>query len=108
MIGVLATSIAVVATFREDLADYVYAVFVVYTLLIIAYILSSLFFAFGGRVPYSRWFSAVLGFLRDVCEPYLSIFRRYIPPIGPLDLSPVIAIILLQVVGRVVANVIAG
>jgi YggT family protein len=100
--------IGVLATFREDLADYVYAVFVVYTLLIIAYILSSLFFAFGGRVPYSRGVNAVLGFLRDVCDPYLSIFRRFIPPLGPLDLSPVIAIFLLQLVGRLVYNVIAG
>jgi YggT family protein len=100
--------IAVVATAREQVASYVYAVFVVYTILIIAYILSSLFFAFGGRVPYARWSSALLGFLRDVCEPYLSIFRRFIPPIGALDLSPVIAIFVLQIVGRLVYNLIAG
>jgi YggT family protein len=99
---------AVVATFREQLASYVYAVFVVYTILIIAYILSSLFVAFGGRVPYARWSSALLGFLRDVCEPYLSIFRRFIPPLGALDLSPVIAIFALQIVGRLVYNLIAG
>ena len=98
--------IGVLATFREQLASYVYAVFIVYTLLIIAYILSSLFFAFGGRVPYSRWVNAVLSFLRDVCEPYLSIFRRFIPPLGPLDLSPVIAIVVLQVVGAVVRDLI--
>ena len=98
----------VLATFREDLASYVYAVFVVYTLLIIAYILTSLFFAFGGRVPYSRPINAVLGFLRDVCEPYLSIFRRFIPPIGPLDLSPIIGIFLLQFVGVLVRNLIHG
>jgi len=59
----------VLATFREQLASYVYAVFIVYTLLIIAYILSSLFFAFGGRVPYSRWVNAVLSFLREVVRP---------------------------------------
>jgi YggT family protein len=100
--------IAVVATVREQVASYVYAVFVVYTILIIAYILSSLFFAFGGRVPYARWSSALLGFLRDVCEPYLSIFRRFIPPLGALDLSPVIAIFALQIVGRLVYNLIAG
>jgi uncharacterized protein YggT (Ycf19 family) len=100
--------IGVLATFREQLASYVYAVFVVYTLLIIAYILSSLFFAFGGRVPYSRWVNALLSFLRDVCEPYLSIFRRFIPPLGPLDLSPVIAIFVLQLVGRLVYNLING
>jgi YggT family protein len=98
----------VLATFREQLASYVYAVFVVYTILIIAYILSSLFFAFGGRVPYSGWSSALLGFLRDVCEPYLSIFRRFIPPLGALDLSPIIAIFLLQIVGRLVYSIIAG
>jgi len=98
----------VLATFREQLASYVYAVFIVYTLLIIAYILSSLFFAFGGRLPYSRWSSAVLGFLRDVCEPYLAIFRRFIPPIGPLDLSPLLGILLLQFVGRLLRSIIAG
>ena len=97
----------VLATFREDLANYVYAVFVVYTLLIIAYILSSLFFAFGGRLPYARWSSAVLGFLRDVCEPYLAIFRRFIPPIGPLDLSPIIAVFVLYILERIV-NTILG
>jgi YggT family protein len=99
---------AVLATFRQDLANYVQAVFYVYTLLIIAYILSSLFFAFGGRLPYARWSSALLGFLRDVCEPYLSIFRRFIPAIGPLDLSPLVGILLLNIVGSLVANLIAG
>jgi YggT family protein len=98
----------VLATAREEIANYVQAVFYVYTLLIIAYILTSLFFAFGGRVPYARWSSAILGFLRDVCEPYLSIFRRFIPPIGPLDLSPIIGIVLLNIVGSVLANLIAG
>jgi YggT family protein len=98
----------VLATAREEIANYVQAVFYVYTLLIIAYILSSLFFAFGGRVPYARWSSAILGFLRDICEPYLAIFRRFIPPIGPLDLSPIIGIVLLNIVGSVLANLIAG
>ena len=98
----------VLATFRQELANYVQAVFYVYTLLIIAYILSSLFFAFGGRLPYARWSSALLGFLRDVCEPFLSIFRRFIPAIGPLDLSPLVAILLLNIVGSLVANLIAG
>jgi len=98
----------VLATFRDSLADYVLALIRVYTLLIIAYILSSLFFGFGGRVPYSRWSSALLGFLRDVCEPYLSIFRRFIPSIGALDLSPIVAIFVLVFVGRIVASAIRG
>jgi len=98
----------VLATAREEIANYVQAIFYVYTLLIIAYILSSLFFAFGGRLPYSRWSSAVLGFLRDICEPFLAIFRRFIPAIGPLDLSPILAIVLLNIVGSVLANLIRG
>jgi uncharacterized protein YggT (Ycf19 family) len=96
------------ATFRNDLANYVQAIFYVYTLLIIAYILTSLFFAFGGRMPYARWSGALLGFLRDVCEPYLRIFRRFIPPIGALDLSPVIGILVLNFVGAIIVSLIRG
>jgi uncharacterized protein YggT (Ycf19 family) len=98
----------VIATVRSQAADYVAALFLVYTLLIIAYILSSLFFSFGGRVPYARWSSALLGFLRDVCEPYLAVFRRFIPAIGPLDLSPVVAIFVLQIVGGLITSLIRG
>jgi len=57
------------------------------------------------------WFSteaALLGFLRDVSEPYLRIFRRFIPPIGPLDLSPMIALFVLYIVGGIVASAIQG
>ena len=86
------------------IASYVSALVIVYTILIIAYILSSMFFAFGGRVPYTRWSSAVLGFLRDVCEPYLGIFRRFIPPLGPIDLSPIVAILVLQIVGGIIVQ----
>jgi YggT family protein len=98
----------VLADVRDEIAGYVGAVFLVYTLLIIAYILSSLFFGFGGRVPYSRWSSAVLGFLRDVCEPYLGFFRRFIPALGPIDLSPIVAIFVLNIIARIVTGVIAG
>jgi YggT family protein len=93
---------------RDEIAGYVSTIFLVYTLLIIAYILSSMFFAFGGRVPYSRWSSAVLGFLRDVCEPYLAVFRRFIPALGPIDLSPIVAIFVLNIIARIITSVIAG
>jgi uncharacterized protein YggT (Ycf19 family) len=96
------------ATVRDDIAGYLEAVARVYTLLIIAYILTSMFFAFGGRVPYSRWSSAVLGFLRDVCEPYLGFFRRFIPPLGPIDLSPIVAIFVLNIAVGIVAGLIRG
>jgi YggT family protein len=98
----------VLADVRDEIAGYVGAIFLVYTLLIIAYILSSMFFAFGGRVPYSRWSTAVLGFLRDVCEPYLGFFRRFIPALGPIDLSPIVAIFVLNIIARIVTGIIAG
>jgi len=98
----------VLAAFRDDIAGYVLAVIRVYTLLIIAYILSSMFFAFGGKVPYARWSSAVIGFLRDVCEPYLSVFRRFIPALGPIDLSPIIAILVLNFLGGIVVRLLQG
>ncbi|MDP2710080.1 MAG: YggT family protein [Solirubrobacteraceae bacterium] len=100
--------IFVVATARESIADFLNALLIVYLILIIAYIITSLIFAFGGRVPYSRWSSAVLGFLREVVEPYLSIFRRFIPPIGPVDVSPIVGILLLQIVGGLIIGLIRG
>ena len=50
----------------------------------------------------------MLGFLRDVCEPYLSIFRRFIPPIGPVDISPIVAVLVLQIVGQLIVALIRG
>jgi uncharacterized protein YggT (Ycf19 family) len=41
-------------------------------------------------------------FLRDVCEPYLRIFRRIIPSFGALDFSPVVAILALVALMRVI------
>jgi YggT family protein len=104
----MALAAFVIGAVRDDIAGYVRAIITVYTLLIIAYILSSMFFAFGGKVPYARWSSAVLGFLRDVCEPYLGVFRRFIPPLGPIDLSPIIAIVLLRIVGGILVGLIQG
>jgi YggT family protein len=97
-----------VAAIRDDIADFVAALVQVYIILLIAYIVVNLILTFGARPAYNRYFDAVLTFLRDVSEPYLSIFRRFIPPLGPLDLSPIIGIILLQIVGRIVVGLIRG
>ena len=93
---------------RVDIANYVDALFTVYILIIFVYILLNLMFALGVRPPYSRWVDVVLKFLRDVSEPYLGLFRRFIPPIGMFDLSPMIGIILLYLVRTIVVNAIAG
>jgi YggT family protein len=91
-----------------DIANYVNALFEVYILLIFVYILFNLLFSFGVRLPYSRWSRTLLDFLRDVCEPYLNLFRRFIPPIGMIDITPMIAIIVLYIVRTIVVNAISG
>jgi YggT family protein len=100
--------IALAALTRDDIGNYVQAVFVVYILLIFVYILLNMMFALGLRPPYSRWTDALMNFLRDVCEPYLRIFRRFIPPIGMFDLTPIIAILVLYIVQYLVVGAIRG
>jgi YggT family protein len=96
------------ATARSDIANYVGDVFGVYIAMILIYILANLVFAFGLRPGYSRTIDVVLGYLRDVCEPYLRIFRRLIPGMGMMDFSPIIGIIVLGVVSSVVVGLIRG
>ena len=93
---------------RGDIANYVQALFLVYILLIFVYILLNMMFSLGLRPPYSRYTDAIMSFLRDVCEPYLKIFRRFIPAIGMFDLTPMIAIVVLWIVQMVVVNLIQG
>ena len=93
---------------RIDIANYVSALFTVYIVLIFLYILLNLLFSFGMRLPYARWSDAVLSFLRDVCEPYLRLFRRFIPALGAFDFSPIIGIFVLYIVRTLVVNAISG
>lgn len=94
----------IIATVRTEIANYISTLIYVYTLLIILYIVTQLLFAFGVRPPYSRATDAILTFLRDVCEPFLRIFRRIIPRIGPFDFSPVIAILVLELINSIVVQ----
>jgi uncharacterized protein YggT (Ycf19 family) len=93
---------------RVDVANYVGAVFLVYFILIFIRILLS----WIPRMPYYPWLRTTVGFVHQVVDPYLNIFRRLIPPLGVggmgLDLSPILAIIVLSIVWRVVVSLIAG
>ena len=91
---------------RQEIADFVAALIFVYTICIIAWIVAQFVFSLGARVPYNRAFSAVLDFLRDVSDPYLRIFRRLPLQFGPIDFSPIVAIIALQVVGGFIVGLI--
>jgi YggT family protein len=64
----------------------------VYTIVIFAYIITSWI-----RMPYSPWLARIQRFLYEVVEPYLRLFRRILPSMGPLDLSPLVATITLWI-----------
>jgi YggT family protein len=91
---------------REQIADFVSALVTVYWIILIAWVVASLIFSLGARVPYSRPLNAVLDFLRDVSEPYLRLFRFLPLRVGPLDLTPLVAILLLRIVGDIVVALI--
>jgi YggT family protein len=98
------TSAVVLASARTQIAGYLSTLIYVYTLLIILYIVIQLLFSVGIRPPYSRTLDAVIGFLRDVCEPFLRLFRRVIPAFGGIDFSPILAIFTLQIVNSLLVN----
>lgn len=92
---------------REQIASFLDALITVYTLCIVGWVIVSLVLSLGARVPYSRPVNAVLDFLRDVTEPFLRIFRRLGLQIGPFDLSPMVAILVLQIGGGLLVSAIA-
>ena len=96
--------ILILATARTQIAGFLSTLIWVYTLLIFVFIVVQLLFAAGLRPPYSRTTDAVLGFLRDVCEPYLRIFRRLIPSFGGFDFSPILAILTLSLINKIVVE----
>jgi YggT family protein len=91
---------------RGDVADYVETLALVYLVLIFVRILMS----WIPRMPYNRYLAAFLQFVTDVTDPYLNIFRRFMPMVrlgpGALDLSPIVATIVLIVVSSLVAGAI--
>ena len=99
--GVTAT-LTLLADAIDQAKRFVDVFITVYTLVILAYIITSWL-----RLPYSPWLNRIQRFLYDVSEPYLRIFRRLLPSFGPLDLSPMVGIIVLIVFGQL-ANWLLG
>jgi YggT family protein len=85
--------------------NFVQVLYYVYLLCIIAYILTSWI-----PLPYNVWLNRVQRFLYDVVDPYLRLFRRVMPQLSVaglgLDLSPIVAIIVLSLVYGVVVRLI--
>lgn len=71
----------------------------VYSMLIFVYVMLS-------------WFPTDRGILADintvlgkVCDPYLNLFKKFIPPIeGMVDVSPIVALLVLQFGVRLLIN----
>ena len=93
-------SITLLADSITQAETFVNVFIVVYTVVLLAYVLMSWL-----RLPYSPWLNRIQRFLYDVSEPYLRLFRRVLPSMGPLDLSPMIAIIVLGLLDRVLIRI---
>ena len=93
---------------RNDVAHYVNTLIIVYIVLIFIRVLMSWF----TRIPYYPWLDAILNFVREVTDPYLNLFRRFMPALrvggAGLDLSPMVATFVLIIVGRIVVTLIQG
>ena len=90
MFALLADAVSTAQSFVDVFAA-------VYILLIFVYVLTS-----WVRMPYSL--SWLQRFLNDVCEPYLRLFRRILPPLGPIDLSPIVSVIVLVALDQIVVR----
>jgi YggT family protein len=88
---------------RGDLADFVSALALVYIIMIFAYIVLSLL-----PIPYNPVIARIREFLDQTVSPYLNLFRRFIPPVGMFDLSPMLALIVLYIVRALVVGAIEG
>jgi YggT family protein len=94
------------ASTKSDIADFVSALFLVYIVLIFIRVLLS----WIPRIPYHPVLRAVLDFVHQTTDPYLNLFRRFLPPVGAggmaIDLSPIVAVIVLFVLQAVVVGAI--
>lgn len=94
-----ADTIFVLADTASSVQRFVSVFFEVYILLILAYVLTSWL-----KMPYAL--HRLQRFLDDVCEPYIRLFRRLLPSMGPLDLSPIVAVITLIIAQRILVELI--
>ena len=97
--GALATN-ALVADTASSLQAFVGVFAGIYVLLILIWVLLS-----WVRLPYSRTSQVVQEFLDEVVRPYVRLFRR-LPTIGPLDVSPIVAVIVVLVAAGLVNSLI--
>lgn len=71
-----------------------------YSMIMFVYIMMS-------WIPFkSGWIADIDNVLGKICDPYLDIFRRFIPPIGGMiDISPIFALLVLQFGVRLIVSI---
>lgn len=82
------------------IAYIVHLAFSCYTVLLFAAVIGSVLGSVVPRISSHR----LMDFIRFYTEPYLRLFRRFIPPIGGLDISPVLAFFGLRVLEAVIIS----
>ena len=87
----------------SSVQQFLHVLIYLYIFLILAYVITSWI-----RLPYSPWLNRIQRFLYDVCDPYLRLFRRILPPLGPLDLSPMVAVLALVLIEQLVVETLLG
>lgn len=81
----------------ESLANVLNNFIQIYFVLLVVRILLSWF-------PNINWFSNPWAILSQLTDPYLNVFRSVIPPLGGIDFSPILAFLLLQVLGPILVG----
>jgi len=90
-------SLGLLADAASSLQSFVTVFVTIYILCIFAWVLLSWI-----HLPYSTVAGSLQRFLDEVVRPYIGLFRGRIPTLGPLDLSPIVAVVVLLVAAQVV------
>jgi YggT family protein len=83
--------------------QFVFSLYLVYSLLIILYVLMS-----WVQLPYNIWVGRIRGFLHDTVEPVLRPIRSVLPSFGGFDLSPLVALFGLSILQQIIRAVLDG
>jgi YggT family protein len=83
--------------------QFVFSLYIVYSLLIILYVLMSWL-----QLPYNVWIGRIRGFLHDTVEPILRPIRAVLPPLGGFDLSPLVALFGIGVIQQIIQSILDG
>lgn len=92
-------------TVRAEIAGYLSALLLVYSVLIVAWVLKSWIIVSGATIS---WLYPVFRFLDSTVGPLMAFFRRFIPPLGPVDISPIVALLAVQIGGGFVVRLVGG